>query len=236
MNKELKKALKEIYGAPTAQRKEEFLKSIHQPSITNSSFVFLQIRYIRKLNWVFSVLIFLLALFGTKYLEEDILWCVSAFMPMLALLFVTEDGRSETYKMAELELSTRFSLKSVLFARLGILGLSNCILICTFVPFLQINNNFNIFQTAIYLFVPYLLTAFLGLFASRKTNDIQTNLISISIACSISIIYLILYKSIATLYTNQLLLLWIILFFVCVGGIVVEYLKRINNTEELVWN
>lgn len=46
------------------------------------------------------------------------------------------DGlRSESYGMAELELSARFPLKSVVLARLGILGVFNSVLICLLIPF-----------------------------------------------------------------------------------------------------
>ena len=43
-------------------------------------------------------------------------------LPFVALLAVTEGTRSAVYGMEELELATRFSLKSVLLARLCLVG------------------------------------------------------------------------------------------------------------------
>ena len=51
-------------------------------------------------------------------MNSNVLWITAALLPFVALLAVTEGTRSAVYGMEELELATRFSLKSVLLARL----------------------------------------------------------------------------------------------------------------------
>ena len=111
MNRKLKKALKTALKAPAPIGKDAFLGEIPAPSIGYFAFVRSQAAYIRKWIWALSALIFSVALIGTRGLEKDILWCVAALMPILALAVVTESRRSERCGMAELELSARFSLQ-----------------------------------------------------------------------------------------------------------------------------
>lgn len=54
---------------------------------------------------------FLIALMGARAFEKDVLWVISALIPFIALSLVTENARSNTYSMAEFEMSARFSLK-----------------------------------------------------------------------------------------------------------------------------
>ena len=149
MNKELKNALKESFEAPAPVRKKEFLRSIPTPSIGILEFVCTQAAYIRQWVWVSSALIFAASLIGAECLKKDMLWNVSAFMPLLALSVLTESGRSEACGMAEFELSTRFSLKSVVLARLGILGAVNLALFGMLVPLAYQNSGAGILQTGV---------------------------------------------------------------------------------------
>ena len=94
MNKELKKALKESFEAPAPTRKRGFLYNIQSPPIRNFEFVVTQAAYIRKWVWGLSLLVFIGSLAGAELLEQDMVWCVSAFMPLLAMAVITETGRS----------------------------------------------------------------------------------------------------------------------------------------------
>ena len=64
-------------------------------------------------------------------MNPNVLWITAALLPFVALLAVTEGTRSAVYGMEELELATRFSLKSVLLARLCLVGsLHAALLLC----------------------------------------------------------------------------------------------------------
>jgi hypothetical protein len=236
MNKELKNALKESFEAPAPIRKKEFLRSIQKPSISIFQFVGTQTAYIRKWVWGISALIFAVALIGAEYMERDMLWCISAFMPLLALSVLTESGRSETYGMAEFELSTRFSLKSVVLARLGILGVANLALFCLLVPFAYMNNGANILQTGVYMACPYLLTAFGGLWAVRKIHGKEATYLCAGIAIAVSAGNLFVYQSFPTIYAGQGFIWWIAALILLGIGTTNQCYQMVKQTEELAWN
>ena len=60
-------------------------------------------------------------------MEKDVLWIISALIPFIAMSILTENARSGIYLMAELEMAARFSLKSVILARMEILGKTSVI-------------------------------------------------------------------------------------------------------------
>lgn len=236
MNKELKNALRESFEIPEPIRKKEFLRSIQKPYIGIFEFVCTQIVYIHKWFWVLSVFIFTVALIGAKYLERDMLWCISAFMPLLALSVLTESGRSETYGMAEFELSTRFSLKSVVLARLSILGVANFVLFCLLLPCAHMNNRASILQTSVYMACPYLLTTFGGLWATRRIRGKEATYFCAGIAVGVCVGSLILQQSFPIIYTEQDLIWWLATVIILGIGTTNQYYKMMKQTEELTWN
>ena len=115
MSNQLKRSIQKAFAAPEPDRQEKarFLRSLPQPQIGMFRFILVQASYVRKLSWALSGLTLLLALFCAYNISEDTLWVVSAVVPVLGLLAVTEGNRSMMYGMSEFEMSTRFSLKSV---------------------------------------------------------------------------------------------------------------------------
>lgn len=179
---------------------------------------------------------FFIALIGAEYLSKNMLWCIASFMPLLALTIITESGRSETFGMAEFELSARFSLKSVVLARLGILGIANLILICMLVPFAIMNSETTILQTGIYLICPYLLTVFLGLWVVRKIHGKETIYLCTGIATSVSFGNMILYQSFPLIFGKHIFIWWVVVFAALGIGVANQCYQVIKQTEELVWN
>lgn len=236
MNKRIKKVLQTCFEAPTPQKKKDFLNRMQTPPASCLEFVCVQIAYIRKWIWGFSALVFGIALIGAEYLEKDMLWCISAFMPLLALSIITESGRSECYGMAEFELTTRFSLKNVVLARLGILGFANLVLICLLVPFAYQNSNTSILQTSIYMLCPYLLTVFLGLWATRKVRGRGAAYLCAGIALAVSFGNITFYHSFWTFYARHNFVWWVAAFVLLAAGTANQCLKTIKQTEELAWN
>ncbi len=236
MNKELKNALIESFDTPAPTRKKEFLCSIQKPSISIWEFIGTQAAYIRKWVWGLSVLIFTVALIGAEYMERDMLWCISAFMPLLALSVLTESGRSESYGMAEFELSTRFCLKSVVLARLWIIGAANLVLFCLLVPFAHMNNGVSILQTGVYMACPYLLTTFGGLWAVRKVRGKEAAYLCAGIAVGVCTGSLILHQSFPIIYTGQGFIWWIAAMIIFGIGTTNQCYKIVKQTEELAWN
>lgn len=236
MNKTLKNALKDSFEAPIPVKKKQFLRSIPIPAISSFEFICSQAAYLPKWIWAFSVIIFAVALVGAMCLKKDVLWCISSFMPLLALTVITESGRSETYGMAEFELSSRFSLKSVVLARLGILGIANLLLIGLLVLLQFPNGETTIFQTGIYMICPYLLTIFLGLWVVRKVRGREMLYLCSGIAAAVSCGNVVLYQSFPFIFGGDRLLLWMTVFIILGIGTANQCYQIIRQTEELSWS
>lgn len=236
MNKELKNALEESFDIPLPTRKKAFFRSIPKPSISIFEFIGTQATYIRKRVWGLSALIFTVALIGARCLNRDMLWCISAFMPLLALSVLAESGRSENCGMAEFELATRFSLKSVVLARLCILGISNLALFCVLVPFAYMNNGVSILQAGVYMACPYLLTAFGGLWAVRRVHGKEASYLCAGIAIAVSAGNLLAHRSFPEIYAGQGFIWWIAALILFGIGTTNQCYQMVKQTEELAWN
>lgn len=233
MNKDIKKSIKQGFEAPAPKRKQEFLRRIPTPSISYFEFVCSQVSYIRKATWILSALIFAIALIGAGYLKKDMLLCISAFAPLLALSLVTESGRSEFYGMTEFELPARFSLKSVVLARLGILGVFNLILICSLIPFAFMNRDSTVLQTGVYIICPYLLTTFLGLWTVRKVHGKEAFYVCAGIATSVCAAIVMVYQTVPVLYAEHSFFGWIVALIILFAGTTNQCYQTIKQTEEL---
>ena len=81
-----------------------------------------QIRYIRPVSWIAAILFLTVALMTIPDLTSDSLWALAACTPFLAVAADLEVRRSYRYGMAEIESTTRFSLRSITYARFLLVG------------------------------------------------------------------------------------------------------------------
>ena len=238
MSNQLKRSIQKAFAAPEPdqQEKARFLRTLPQPQISMFRFVFVQASYIRKVSWCLSCLILLLALFGACSISRDTLWVVSAFVPALGLLAVTESNRSMMYGMSEFEMSTRFSLKSVVLARMSILGLFNFAVIAILTPLCRIGNDFSLLQTGMYLLVPYLLTVNLSLWIVRRTNDREIIYGCMCVAAIVSGINTGLHLVTDLIYQEIYTGWWLVLSVFLLIELAYEIHCMIKRTEEYTWN
>jgi len=238
MNHQLKRNIQKAFAAPKPdqQEKARFLRTLPQPQISMFQFILVQALYVRKLSWAISGLILLLALFCTCNISEDTLWVVSAFVPLLGLLAVTEGNRSMTYGMIEFEMATRFSLKSVVLARMSILGLINFAVIAILTPLSRIGNDFSLLRTGMYLMVPYLLTVNFSLWITRQVNGRETIYGCMCVAVIVSGINTGLHFVTDLVYQEIYTGWWIALIVFLLIGMAYEIHCTIKRTEEYTWN
>ena len=168
MNRRLKRALAASFSPPPPQRKTVFLRTLPQPDLSLGTFLWNQIPYLRKRTWLLSCGVLLPAVWGGSCMNPNVLWITAALLPFVALLAVTEGTRSAVYGMEELELATRFSLKSVLLARLCLVGSLHAVLLLCLTLLCRGTGAASFGRTVVYLLVPYLLTAYGGLWLSRR--------------------------------------------------------------------
>ncbi len=238
MNNQLKRNIQKAFAAPkpNQQEKVRFLRSLPQPQIGMFRFILVQASYVRKLSWVLSGLTLLLALFCAYNISEDTLWVVSAFVPTLGLLAVTESNRSMMYGMSEFEMSTRFSLKSVVLARMSILGLINFAVIAVLAPLCRIGNDFSLFQTGMYLLVPYLLTVNFSLWITRRVNDKEIIYGCMCVATIVGGINTGLHFVTDFIYQEIYISWWLVLSIILLIELAYEIHCMIKRTEEYTWN
>ena len=238
MSNQLKRSIQKAFAAPEPdqQEKARFLRKLPQPQISMFRFILVQASYVRKVSWVLSGLILLLALFGAYNISQDTLWVVSAFVPALGLLAVTEGNRSMMYGMSEFEMSTRFSLKNVVLARMSILGLFNFAVIAVLTPLCRIGNDVSLLQTGMCLLVPYLLTVNFSLWIARRINDKEIIYGCMCVATIVSGINTSLHFATDLIYQEIYTSWWLVLSVFLLIELAYEIHCTIKRTEEYTWN
>lgn len=234
--KHWKDELKQGFNAPEPLNKKAFLRKIGPTRMTTREFLFTQISYISKLSWCVAFFVFITAILGLTLLPNTVIWLISGLTPLLALTIISESGRSELYKMAELEMATRFSLRSVTFARLGILGLMNLFILGIFVLIGLWNGSSTPFAVLLYIITPYLLTTFTGLSIVRKFNGQEALYGCVGVAIGISIALFFSHNVIPIIYQKQWLVLWAIVAMILLPATGKQCIAMIKQTEEYTWN
>lgn len=236
MNRKMETLLKEYFRAPEPEGKRRFLNSLPAEPMDLTDFLLFQAGYMPKWIWCLSVLMFALSLLGAGYFEKDMLWCISACMPLPALALVTVSGRSQTWGMAELEMSARFSLKSVLLARLGIVGIADLLLFFLLLPLAYMNGDRSLLETGIYMLCPYLLTVFLGLWASRKVHGREGAYLCAAAALGVGLGNAMMYQCIQDLYAAGSFRWWAAAFVLLSLGATRQCAETVKQKGETLWN
>lgn len=236
---DMKIMLKEAFAAPKPKRKEEFIRQICVENavteMTMLSFLWVQITYIRKRVWLVSALVLLAGIWCTGYAGGESIAFAASILPFAAVCVLTESSRSEMYGMAELEMASRFSLKSVLLGRLSGIGIVHLGIFVILIPFVKNSIELSFLQTTVYLMVPYLLTAVSGLVVSRKLAGKDSIFLYMGIAVVISFLNIVLQRNSAVLYEAGTFVWWCVAALYLLFQMWNEFRKRVS-WEDMVWN
>ena len=253
-NQKWKFILEEAFAVPEPEKKTEFIKKAQLPKLSTFAFMLQQVFYIRKITWLISFFISVCAFLCADAIGKDCVWIISSMVPLLAVCSITESARSKTYGMAELEQASRFSLKSVMLARMGIMSFLHLIIFVVLVPFagnrmrrMEAGNGMlQIVQesiwriggtglgVSIYLFVPYLLTSVLCLMTVRKMQGKEVNYVCMGISVGMGLINFILKASLPAMYEEKAVIWWYIAGIYFTARLWEECRKMIKQTEEFV--
>ena len=232
-NREWKEAFSLLYQPPAPQRKGAFLERLEPPGLSTGDFLFSQLFYLRPWSWLLAAAIFAAALFLMKNRLPEQIRLVSALLPFAALSTVTELHRSARYRMEELEMASRFSLKTLLLARLTLLGLGNLLLLCALFPLMTGWGQLPLAETGFYLLCPYCLTSLLCLMITRRFRGGESVYLCAGAAAAVSALCSMWQEKPPVLFQETgyvgitLLLLALMLL---------EYRRYLFCGEELVWN
>lgn len=240
MNRKLQKDLKNLYPAPPPLERDRFLQSIPEPELSFGQFLWRQAGYIQKGNWFLAAGLLVLSALSSRCGNGTTLQILAACTPFLALMTAAEGSRSVRFGMEELELSSRFPLKIVVAARLGILGLGNLFLLGGVTPLVLLGEGSSLPGSAVSLLLPYLLTAFLNLWIVRTYQGSSGLYLCMGITVLVSGLCLLLgkqgafYGGLMPDLAQNFILTACTLFFAVLTGC--EYLKTIRQSEEYRWS
>ena len=236
MKEDLKNALYLAFEAPEPVEKKTFLKRFSHPRISNAKFMLFQAAYIPKGFWMFTTFVFGVALVGACGLKRDMLWVISSLLPFVALSAVAENARSSVYYMAELERATRFSLKSVILARMGIVGIVHMLLLCMLLPLGHMYSAMSFVETGVYMLLPYLASTVSGLWITRKMRGKEAIYACAGFAVLVSGINFVCSYELFFDHRDQYFHGYVIALMILVVMAVREYRQTILETEELIWS
>ena len=187
MDKKLKRQLNAAFYTPEPVKKDSFLKNLRPREITTTEMISQQLPFIRKTVWLMAVAVLTVAVIGSYAASESTVHVIEALAPLAAISACLEIQRSYRYQMTELEMATRFSVKSVLFARMLIIGLAYAVVFCSIAPILSVRFGISVIVLASRILIPYLITVSICLHIERTEVGRKNRYLSMAIACLISI-------------------------------------------------
>ena len=236
MDKKIKKALSDVYHTPEPIRKKAFLKEYRRRELGRRDFMLTQAGYIRWWNWAASVLLFGGVLWLASWQNSGTVWAAAALTPFLALLIVVENGKSRFYCMEELELSCRMSLRTVVLARMMVLGLFHLFLLGAMIPLTVAWGTVGFFRAGLYLLTPYLFTAALGMELTRRCRGQEGLVACGGAAALVSALGLLAGTGPQKLYLPEFLPWWSGALAVSLAAAALELHMGLRKTEGSQWN
>ncbi|MBR0367982.1 MAG: hypothetical protein IJH86_06255 [Clostridia bacterium] len=167
MNRALRAQIRAAFSYPEPTRKRAFLRKLRPPGVGMIEMVLTQAAYIRGRVWVAAGAALIPALLGAFRLPGNAARLMGALLPFSAGIAVLETRRSRDYSMAELERATRFSLRSVVFARMLAIGAVDLGVILLSAAALSARSGLPVPRTTAEISAPFLAAAWAGLYIER---------------------------------------------------------------------
>lgn len=239
MEKKLKNLLVNAFEASPPDRKEAFLSQIvfrtyEEPS--RKMMLFTQIGYIHKSAWLGALAVFCAILYVVLNAEEHTVFLVSALMPFLALAVLVEGGRSCRYRMSELEAATRYSIRSIVFCRMWILGVFDLIIMLLLILTTRPYTEYGLLLSAAYILLPYLLTMWMGLMIELSRFGRETPYAAVTISMTISVSLILLVNSNSFVLEPDYGIWWEIVTMLLMIATILKWKDKMSLLEEPVWN
>lgn len=234
MRNELKDILRDAFYAPEPENKKDFLRNIRPREVSVSELLLQQVSYIGAPVWLFEAVIIIFAIGGSLMMVETTESIITMAMPFTASIAVIEAKRSKRCGMTELEMATRFSLRTVVFARMMILGVVSVIILCVASPVIAAAFNGTVLLTGVHILIPYLITMIISLRVERSALGRRTGYSSLAVAGLVAVIFYWLsnFEPEMTLYYLSVIESWgILIAVILLTMTIAEQWKTINNLE-----
>lgn len=232
MERERMKQLRKIYEAPKPVRKRAFLRKMEQPPLKIGNMLWIQCCYLSKWEWIFSVFLLGGAVVMGNFYREHFFVMVIALLPFLAVVSVSESVRSIIWEMSELEMAARFSLKSIVLARMVLVGVGNIILQLLLALLL----GGSLWKTVLYLLLPYLLTTYGSLILVRTISGREGVYACAGLGVLVGMMAEFGILQYRWIYQEQYIGFWLGGVLLVTYLIIREGKRNIREMEEIVWN
>lgn len=232
MDKQLQEEIKTYFDAPKPVEKREFIRKFPTRDISINEFIKIQAGYIRKPVWLMSILAFAIVIIGSYKMLANTILITASIVPFIAVLTVFEAIRSQTFHMAELERATRFSLRSIIFARMVIIGGFELLMFVIAVPVLYVSFGYSLIMTGAFLLVPYLATSIICMELERTTYARDNSYICVGVALAISVLSIWISGTYTDMFKVQYNMRWLMAVIILLFIMILEY-RRFYNTSEV---
>ena len=239
-NDKIIKHLKEICSTSEPEEKKAFFQGLEDRGLTSrrpvvinhGDFLLRQFLYVGKWIWLLSAVL-LLCITGICYGNTGNY--PFALTPLLAAGILVETGRSFRWKMAELEYTARFSLRSVMLARMFLVGIVETAGLLVVIWVVRPWFSYSLIRVFLYMMVPYLAASLLGSVYERKNRS--DNSWGSMIICFLSSgLFAAAPYCLSSLYEERFTVIWTVVFILLVFSLVVSMRRCICELEEAVWN
>lgn len=237
MNRKLKKALKSAFDAPKPANKAEFLNSLPYPKATNTEFFLSQVGYIRKRFWCLSLLILmgLFCLSGRFPAGKESVGLLSASLPLLTLLGITEISKSTSYHMSELEMSCKYNLAGITLIRFTVISVVQVVMLLLLLLMFKHQSQYGMFRYALYAVTPFLLSSYLSIWVTNHLKSKDTLYICGGVTALISMAVFMMNVNVAVIYRGSYTPFWSMACLAITGLLVKEIYHLLTERNE-EWN
>ncbi len=239
-NERIIKHLKEICSTSESEEKKAFFQGLEDRGLTSKrpvvinhgDFLLRQFLYIGKWIWLLSAVLLLCIM---EICHGNTGNYPFALTPLLSVGILVETGRSFRWKMAELEYTARFSLRSVMLARMFLVGIVETAGLLVVIWVVQPWFSYSLIRVFLYMMVPYLAASLSGSVYERK-NRSDNGWGSIIICFLSSGFFAAAPYCLSSLYEERFTVIWTGTFILLIFSHVVSMRRWICELEEAVWN
>ena len=169
-NSELKRLIKSAYSIE-ASRKNEFIKNYQRRELNYRELLRVQLQYMGAQLMAICGYALAMLLGSLANIDVKLAKIVAVLAPLAALFALTGLGKSEKYGMEEIEMSSRFSLRTIMIIRLAIIGIAGLAIMLAASCALSAVTGMNLFVSFAAAGVPYLITTFLCMLLIRRWHS-----------------------------------------------------------------
>ena len=241
MKQNIQKKLVEMYQSVPPMPDPDGMKIIIQEANNKKGFIpkessllwFIktQIRFIDIKVWIFQILLLGVYAFfvcSTLHNIEGFLLLVPV-TPIVVFIGTSELSRSYRYRMAEMEIPTRFSLPQVVLARLVIIVIADLFTLTCLMIITALQAYTAISALILYGMVPCLIAAYGCLWIMNRSHSSYSQYYTATYCIALSVMGYISINLWPVWYNASAQGIWLLVFGIALVGVYVEVCKMLRN-------